>query len=166
MNIIAYGNPHPEFQDHLNSLLNQAGRASEVCVEEMDPEFTALLCAWDGASDLMDHLFPLLHDTSNTRLLLSVPDQQKYKAYCKKLTGIAEWGCCLSETIAIEFAPASRRLLVQLHETLHLFGIDDCYQPASQFPKESCDLPTCLMRYETPSSHVCKNVLRQLRHGS
>ncbi|MCS5594093.1 MAG: hypothetical protein NZ730_06080 [Porticoccaceae bacterium] len=43
----------------------------------------------------------------------------------------AEWGCSWqSHKVSVDYAPVEWRLVNQLHETLHLLGVDDCYNNA------------------------------------
>jgi hypothetical protein len=75
-----------------------------------------------------------------------------------------EWGINYpSDKISIDYAPSRARLINQVHETLHLFGVDDCYDTESKDPKDTCNNKLCLMRYGNNEREICDSVRQQLR---
>jgi|GEM_PF-2035525 hypothetical protein len=76
----------------------------------------------------------------------------------------AEWVFCHSSFLAINYAPSSSRILNLVHESLHLFGVDDCYDELSLQPKSICNNSSCVMRYgqKLVSLEICDSVREQL----
>jgi len=98
------------------------------------------------------------------RLFISAASVDKYKNYCLAQAAHAMWGCCINETIAIDYSEPKSRLVNQLHETLHLLGVDDCYDPEDNCdPKSSCNDSKCVMRYGSSSAGVCSSVIEQIQ---
>jgi hypothetical protein len=162
MNITIYGQEHAEYRKCLVELLSRSPTPRQVDFQNASEKVAQKLSAWNGRSDLVNILAALVNDNSEAnRFLLCVPREPKYKNYCLRQAGISEWGCCLSEFVAIEYARPDKALETQLHETLHLFGVDECYD-SSRLPKSTCEHPQCLMRYDASSIEVCSSVLRQL----
>lgn len=153
----------PKWSDSIQNILIQAG-ISDLVITPVSKEFQEALNRWNGVDDLLMLFTEHVPDNTHTRLFISAPNQQKYRTYCIKEADHARWGCCLGNVIAIEYAPLSARLPTQIHETLHLFGVDECYDESTRTPKDSCNDPECLMRYGVQSTKVCKNVLLQLRN--
>lgn len=166
MKIITYetieGVIEPEWHRLISSFLGQAG-LMDLEISPASHELKDLLINWNGKDDLLWVFACHVGDTTHTRLFISSPNQKKYKNYCKYQVGHAEWGCCLGGTVALDYSPAKYRLTNQLHEALHLFGVDDCYDQSTQKPLDSCKEPDCLMRYGVQSTKICSSVLSQLR---
>jgi hypothetical protein len=55
----------------------------------------------------------------------------------------AEWGISISGLLSITYASANRHVL--WHETLHLLGAQDHYDPITF--RTTCELSSCLMQY-------------------
>jgi len=153
---------HEELESRLKFLLKQAGADVDVTFGQPGIELENYLRSWDGQGDLLGQLTEYIPDTSATRLLLCVPQDHPFMRWCKTKANHADWGCCISEFIAVEYAPSKNRLVTQLHESLHLFGVDECYDEYSLQPKNTCDLTECLMRYGSHSPAACTSVLQQL----
>lgn len=166
MKIITYqteaGSISPDWNFSLNEILASAGIKS-VQIEPASNGLREALDHWNGLEDLLHILNDHEPDTTNIRLFISASNDSKYREYCLRQLGHAAWGCCLSETIAIEYAPANARLTTQLHETLHLFGVGECYDERTQTPLASCQHQNCIMRYGVVSTQVCSNVIAQLK---
>jgi hypothetical protein len=163
MKLITYGQVHPKFRDSLRAILKQANSREHLWLEEADGKLGQFLASWNGQGHLFDLLIEFVPDTTSTRLLLSVPAGSPIGSWCKLNLLHAQWGCCFSETLAVEYAPECNQLATQLHEALHLLGADECYDLVTHAPKDTCSLTTCLMHYEPQSTLVCSNVLSQLR---
>lgn len=168
MKIQTYGPVSGLFEPQLSKWLLKAEATIPLKVCSAGPSLQAMLDAWDGQADLLRLVACQFGDTTATRLLISASDNHSFKAWCENLLGHARWGCCLSETIAIEYAPRGYALSTQLHEGLHLFGVDECYNEANPSQaKPACDNERCLMRYGSSHLEVCSSVLEQLRmHAS
>ncbi len=76
-----------------------------------------------------------------------------------------QWGVSWPEDkISFDYAPEDSRLMNQLHETLHLFGVDDCYEDRAGYPaKVTCSNSLCFMRYGNNTSQVCAHVREQIK---
>jgi hypothetical protein len=76
-----------------------------------------------------------------------------------------KWGVnWAKDKISFDYAPEDSRLMNQLHETLHLFGVDDCYEDRAGHPaKVTCSNSLCFMRYGNNTSQVCAHVRRQIK---
>lgn len=153
----------PEWSDNIQNILKQAG-VYDLEITSVSKQLQGVLNRWNGIDDLLTLFAEHVPDNTDTRLFISAPNQPNYRDYCIKQAGHAKWGCCLSQAIAIEYAPLNSKLTTQIHETLHLFGVGECYDESTLIPKDSCTEPKCLMRYGTQSIKVCKNVLMQLQN--
>ncbi len=119
---------------------------------------------WTGDQCLMSLVSECYEDTTNIRFLISAPNESKFKNYCKKIIGHAGWGCCIGEAIAIEYSPTNSGIETLLHESLHLFGVNDCYHEDNLLPKSTCTNPHCLMRYGNTTTEVCRSVKEQIQN--
>jgi hypothetical protein len=123
---------------------------------DQDPTFHLIdLCLGAGGQDLA------------TRYVIDIDGvssglKSKLKGYAN--LPYAEWGFCHSSFLAVNYAPSSSRILNLLHESLHLFGVDDCYKEFSLQPKSSCNNSNCAMRYgqQPVSLEICDFVREQL----
>jgi hypothetical protein len=61
----------------------------------------------------------------------------------------ALWGISLSGTLSLTYAP--RNLYALWHESLHLLGAQDHYDPTNF--RSTCQMPSCLMQY-APDEHT------------
>ncbi len=163
MKIVTFGKIHSDFEKSLREILQRANCHEPVWLEPVDCDLEKFLSDWTGQGDLLYEVTKFVPDTTSTRLLLTVPWTSAVGFSCRREEPTAEWGCCISEAIAVEYAPPGYRLATQLHEALHLFGIDECYDPASLKPVSTCSLASCLMRYGAQSTEVCPYVNLQLR---
>jgi len=152
----------PDWAEGVKSILRAAGLTDFEVVSVSD-DLRCALSSWNGKYDLLTLITKYVPDTINTRLFISAQNEHKYNDYCLAQAAHAELGCCLSHTVAIEYAPEIYRLTAQVHETLHLFGVEECYNEKTLLPKDSCKNSKCLMRYGVHSTVVCKDVLRQLQ---
>jgi hypothetical protein len=164
MKLVTLGQVESEYEDHLRRIL-RAGTWNIQFVRPR-PELHSLVASWDETTDLLEKLLNLYPDISDTRFLLFSPDSLRFRAWCQNKARHAQWGCCLGGVVAVEYANLSVRLVTQLHETLHAFGVDECYDETSFLPRTSCNVATCFMRYGIDSTEVCNNVLDQLRRAS
>lgn len=100
-------------------------------------------------------------DTRQYRVLVLAPPQGLLASACKN-DGL--WGCS-NGFVSAEYASPSEALATALHESLHLFGVDDCYDDLSEGkdPLPSCDKDDCVMRYGVVSDCICTCVGKQLR---
>jgi hypothetical protein len=162
MKLITLGQVHQDFEESLQGILRRSKRNSPLTLEAAQGELGDFLSSWDGRGDFLCGVVAFLPDTLSTRLLLSVSADSAITRWCKEQVPHAEWGCCVSNAVAVEYAPDSHCLVTQLHEALHLFGVDDCYDAASLDPRNTCSLATCLMRYGVQSKEVCNDVYAQL----
>jgi hypothetical protein len=163
MKLITFGRVHAEFEESLRAVLHHANSSERLWLEASEGALRKFLASWHGQGHFLCDLLEFVPDITSTRLLLSVRVSSAIGSWCRQQLPHAEWGCCISETVAVEYAPDGYRLVTQLHEALHLLGVDECYDPASLGPKDTCSLATCLMRYGVQSTEVCRNVYAQLR---
>lgn len=150
------------FEEELFRILEKAGQSKKVTIAKADDELVTLLNEWNGSDPLVYKVTGQFNDSSKIRFLISEGGAEKFKSYCLKEAPHAEWGCCLSELIAIEYAPTKNKLITQLHETLHLLGVNDCYDPTSKEGKPECNEADCIMRYGKNSITICSNALSQI----
>ena len=130
---------------------------------EPDEGLKRKLATWNGSESILVLFAEHMVDASETRMLISATDSEVFKEHCLLEAGNVKWGCCLGgEVIAVEYAPYLFRKYVQLHEALHLFGADECYNEETTITKPSCDTDSCVMRYEPKSIKVCSVVKKQL----
>lgn len=143
----------------LKSILKTAVPNISINIQPADSNLSSILNNWNGHDDLLTDYF---ESTTDTRILLCTTKNSKYYNWCIQQLMHAKWGCSISEFLAIEYAPEPNKLTTQLHESLHLFGVDDCYKENNQSPKTSCLNESCFMRYGNNSKTVCDSVLTQL----
>ena len=93
--------------------------------------------------------------------ILLIPDFRDF--FLTEEVGHAKRGLAFPGYIAVSYAPPDHQLSTQLHKALHLFDVDDCYDPDTRAAKPNCTNPKCLMLYGKPTTVVCDNVLEQLR---
>ncbi|MEH6616516.1 MAG: hypothetical protein V7699_01610 [Porticoccus sp.] len=153
-----------DYQSKVLEVLKLAGAENHVEFEPAGEGLRGLLESWDGQKDLLDMFLVYINcEIEGHRLFISAASDDKYKNYCLTLVSHAMWGCCISEAIAIDYSEPKSRLVNQLHETLHLFGVDDCYNLPGFNPKSSCDDSACVMRHGSSSVGVCSSVIEQLQ---
>lgn len=151
-----------DYRNALSQVLSASGSDHTVEFREADEELAGKLEGWKETESLLSLFAEYAEDTTNTRLLIAAPNQGKFKNHCLSEASHAQWGCCLSETIAVEYSPDENALETQLHESLHLFGVDECYEESTLQPKPSCLNTRCVMRYGVQSTEVCQSVQQQL----
>ena len=116
--------------------------------------------------NLVLQLEPFANIISENRVLIATDNNSSFAKWCKSQNPKAFWGCNL-EFISIDYAPRENRLFSQLHESLHLFGVDDCYEATTECrPKKNCDNSDCVMRYGATSEKICKRVGSELKKYS
>ncbi|MBL6736478.1 MAG: hypothetical protein ISP76_05225 [Burkholderiales bacterium] len=88
--------------------------------------------------------------------------KNKFKEYAN--LPHAEWGFCHSSFLVVNYAPHSSSILNLVHESLHLFGVGDCYDELSLQPKSNCNNSNCVMRYgqKPVSLEICDSVREQV----
>lgn len=150
-----------EYKNALIQILAISKYNNALEFKEVDQGLAKQIDAWVEAGILLDE-FAINFDTASTRLIIANANNIKLKEYCLSKAGNAQWGCCISESIAIEYAPQNKSMEVQIHESLHLFGVDECYEKNSLKPKSVCNNKKCVMRYDVPSLAVCHSVKRQI----
>ena len=165
MVLYTYGPIAPAFRQYLGEILQAAGAAWELRVAPLPRDLVAILSEWDAG-----HLEIFVWDRMNprhrrdSRILLSTGEDPRFRAWCLTECSSAHWGCS-GGFIAVDFAPTKHRLENQLHEVLHVFGAEDCYDRVTLEPLPSCTDTRCNMRYENPSTVVCSTVLEQLERS-
>jgi len=166
MRIITYqtegGEIDSSYGEILQRILDSSDAEIELKFESAGHKLEDLFNSWDGKSNLIYELIDLFPDSTNIRILISTTSTSKFANYCKSELGHAAWGCCLGGFVAVEYSPDAR-LTTQLHESLHLFGVEECYDESTLKPLESCTNDRCLMRYGVRSNSVCSSVCSQLR---
>jgi len=114
--------------------------------------------------DFQEYIYSLYDDSSSVRFLICATKNDKYQEWVASEESEA-WGRCWDDFIAIEFAPKNNRLAVQLHESLHFFYVDDCYDETNNRKvKKSCRNEECLMHFHPDSCVPCEEVFDQLRN--
>lgn len=152
---------HHHFVQVLLGLLPEPLR-SHCNFPKLPPQFATALDSIDPETDIYDLLFQYLgEDSSNYRVLVATLPDSALAKWCMRQASHAKWGCSIL-VLSVDYSPNSNKLGVQLHEALHLFGVDDCYSVETFQPKETCDDPACIMRYTVPSLKICNGVKKQL----
>jgi len=152
----------------LEALKKVFSKIDSEIILEVEPAKTKIyktLFEWDGTKDLNSVVVEVLGNKfSNSRILIGANDGSKYKNWCLEQCSCAKWGCSAG-IISIDYSPNNARLSNQLHECLHFFDVDDCYEikNGNAVPKPSCTDENCVMRYGIVTNTVCDNVLHQLK---
>jgi len=153
----------PAWESTLRDVLARADFRGDLLIEGASEELINILDRWDGVESIEGAFYEYIDGTPGVGLFIPRAGQQ-LKAYCHKSLPIAKYGCCLAgSVIAVEYAPQSHVLSTQLHESLHLFGVGECYDPVTLKRIPACDNEKCVMGYGVNSTEVCNHVLRQLR---
>ena len=157
------GSVHKQWEKSLRSILKQAAVDVNLTIAEAPEEFLAAIRRWERTENISVISGPEFFNEENR---LFIPGASKfYKQYCLHEAPHAHYGCCLwGEYIAVEYAPYEYKLSTQLHESLHLFGVDECYDPQTLKPVTECTNNQCVMRYGVNSTEICSHVLEQLSH--
>lgn len=153
----------PEWSRNIRRILSNTD-FDKVDILPAGKDIVSIFDGWNGVNDinsLYQNFFLNRGLTSIPRLLVTSTNQIKYKKYCEKLVGHAEWGCYLGGAISFDYSPCDMKLTNQIHETLHLFGVADCYG-ANLLPNTSCNRKSCLMRYGVNSKILCNHAVSQL----
>lgn len=155
-----------EWAVELRRILSKAGLGA-VDIAPVDEELAVAFNQWDGKTDINSLVYHYVDDHNLDYIplvLVTSNEGSKYHAYSKQEVGVADWGCWLAGPISVAYSTPSASLATQLHETLHLFNVDDCYDKDNQcLPKAQCADENCVMRYGKVSNQVCSSVLAQLR---
>ena len=159
-----------DFEELLSGFLTSSGHLTLPFFKKLPDDLLASI-NWPTES-------PTIEDAGE--LLQKVKDFLASRADCFFL-GVFEQGAIMSEyttfinpdfkwgvswpsdKISIDHAPSEARLINQVHETLHLFDVDDCYDEESKDPKDTCNNKLCLMRYGNNEREICDSVRQQLR---
>jgi hypothetical protein len=168
MNVYTYetspGLINSHFKDDIESVLKEARAFTKIKIEPAPKELRMKLAEYDGSLDLSYVIamhFDL--DTIDKRVFIATEGDTSFKRWCIHQCGHAYWGCS-TEIVAVDYSPKERKRGVQLHEFLHLLGVDDCYEEKSQLPKLTCTSSNCIMRYQPNVIEVCSHVVRQLQN--
>jgi hypothetical protein len=158
---------HKEFPATLMNLLQKYSIEIELRFESFPSKLAELFEKAHPGTDLQD-LFSddmlLLSEycTNDRRLLASVDPEHPFAISFKQQHQGAVWGGSSSH-YALDYSPVESRLLNQVHESLHLLSVADCYtrdNPA--VVKRTCNNPSCLMRYGNLTRELCDGVVCQL----
>lgn len=80
------------------------------------------------------------------RFLIAVPQDSDAARLSLKNNRNAKWGCVIG-SCGFVYGPVTDELI--LHETLHIFGADDCYMFSDEeFNDLTCGHSNCIMRYD------------------
>lgn len=99
-------------------------------------------------------------DTTYWRLLLLVDADSDYskwglgRGYC--------WGYS-DGLISVDYSPPVSSSANQLHEILHLLGVQDCYDEKTQKVLTQCRNNDCVMRYGNSSMGFCEAARKELK---
>ena len=133
-------------------------------------EFLEGWLAWQHDEDpywyFLDSILGLPETWPEKRLLVDASNATgALKDKIKSLGGnsAANWGF-YRDIIAWNYAPLEWRVRNLVHESLHCFGVDDCYDEDLK-PKSSCDNAKCVMRYgqNAVCIEICSSVKDQLK---
>ena len=177
MEILIYQhNSNLSFDDYQSAL---TGLISESCpnlVVDFQPVDLALADFLEGwltgqhDEDPVTHFVDLILGSSwkvpEKRLLVDVSSatsalKDKIKSWGRN--PVADWGFSLPP-IVFNYAPLEFRTRNLVHESLHCFQVDDCYDEFLK-SKSSCDNTNCIMRYgqSAVSIEICSSVESQLK---
>jgi hypothetical protein len=133
---------------------------------------TELLLSNENTKDPFSHFWRLVGGgyilPQKKRLLVDIGktttvDINTLTTYAK--VSHAGWGFCSDAFLAFNYAPPECRIRNLVHESLHLFSVNDCYDENTGKPVSSCDNPKCIMRYgqSAVSIEICSSVKFQLK---
>lgn len=149
--------------NNIQTVFKKAGINYNIETEPVDNNLKIKLDKWNDSTDLYSLLLiELSNKDANFRVLIATDKNSQFYKWCKSKCPQAEWGCS-NKLYAIDYAPMKMRESSQLHECLHLFQVDDCYDEKTLKPKSNCKNENCVMRYGNDKLDVCSNVLAQLK---
>ena len=152
------GSVHVRWESSLRGVLGKSTADLDLEVIQAPQELQKSLLNWELTGDISLINKP---EYFNDEKRLFIPGAIGfYKQQCLKEAPHAHHGCCLwGEYIAVEY-----KLSTQLHECLHLFRVNECYNPQTREPIPECTNDQCVMRYGVISTEVCSHVLEQLNY--
>jgi hypothetical protein len=155
------GSVHELWERSLRNILRLASSDINLEIRLAPEEFQSAINQWENSGEIFAISGP---EFFNKEQRLFIPGASEfYKQHCLNEAPHALYGCCLwGKYIAVEYAPDEHKLSTQLHESLHLFGVDECYDPHTLKPVDECVSGKCVMRYGVSSTEVCSHVLSQL----
>lgn len=155
-----------ELHADLARILRDAGRKDSIFLEPACDDLIASLGVWDGSIFSTVEIFESYGLNGAARILVATPRGSRFHAIGLNECAHADWGTSFEAFISLDYSPDDARRYNQLHECLHFFGVDDCYEEKNQYPpKSSCDSEACVMRFGNCSVGVCSQVLLQLKNG-
>lgn len=155
-----------ELASDLERILHLANCDTQICIEPASEAIVDSLESWDGSPDSTARIFEMHGLEGEARVLVATTEYSRLFAIGKTALPHAHWGASFDSFISLDYAPDDARRFTQVHESLHFFGVNDCYNESPGFPpKSTCDNERCVMRYGNVSVDVCSEVLRQLRKG-
>jgi len=97
------------------------------------------------------------------RICFTILNHYPLLVYCKPDSKIAQaaikedvrakWGLC-NDYYSVSAVYESNNKYILWHETLHLFGVEDCYDQNNPHNGTPCELDDCLMQYAPTSQTV------------
>ena len=115
------------------------------------------------------------------RIFFELLNHYPLLVYCRKDSKVAEaaikeneraiWGLCKDDySVSAVYQPENKYIL--WHETLHLFGVDDCYDLQKPNAGTTCGLDNCLMQYAPQKDTVgewpflCQKNIKRIQNWS
>jgi len=148
---------------NIQKVFKKAGISYDINVESVNNRLKNKLDQWDVSINL-DWLLltELSNENANFRVIIATDTDSTFYKWCKSQCLHAKWGCA-NKLYAIDYAPVKKRESSQLHECLHLFDVDDCYDEKTLNPKPKCNNEDCVMRYGNDKLDICSNVTAQIK---
>lgn len=151
-----------DWEPSLRRVLEQGGYQGGLSIEKPNDELLTKIRDWDGTEPIELIFNAYMGGSPDIALFISSANQL-LEDHCRSAAPKALYGCCLpGNLVAVEYAPKNSVLSTQLHETLHLFGVGECYDPDTLERIPECDNENCVMGYGVNSTEVCSHVLGQI----
>ena len=146
-----------EYLDEFAGLINRAPLNATLRVQRVEDscvtcirELNAPECIQDVGTHVLEVLSP---QYGFGRTVLLCDPSHVFARCARKAAPHAEWGVACG-CLAIVYGSTDKYVI--WHETLHLFGAEDCYNPGNPngHPNPNCGQPNCIMQYAPTVANV------------
>jgi hypothetical protein len=164
------GHIETKLEQVLQNCMIFAGVTINLKIKSVPKMLGETIQKWTKDQDLVKLVSDNLKDDYfRDRVLIATDKESLLSQFCREKLPHAEWGYSYQGYVSIDYAPQKFRLFSQLHECLHFFGVDDCYEAGTGHEpkaKANCDTADCVMRYGSKSVKICRRVVSELKKYS
>jgi hypothetical protein len=162
------GHIETKLEQALQNCMIFAGVTINFEIKTVPGKLDEAIRKWTKDQDLVNLVLQHLDDELLIHRVMIATDRKSLLAqFCRDKLPHAKWGFSYGY-VSIDYAPREFSLFSQLHECLHFFGVEDCYDETTSTcrPQPNCDNPDCVMRYGIRSEEICSKVVSELKKYS